>query len=133
MIQRSLTGVTLLVPTYDQGLACFRDKLGFEVVEDTDLGGGKRWLVVAAGAAAEVRLILAEPGNETQKRALGQQTGDRVGFFLRTDDFDSDYSAFSSMGIVFLEAPRDEPYGRVAVFRDDFGNLWDLIQTSADS
>ena len=82
MIQRSLTGVTLLVPTYDQGLACFRDKLGFEVVEDTDLGGGKRWLVVAAGAAAEVRLILAEPGNETQKRALGQQTGDRVGFFL---------------------------------------------------
>ena len=132
MIQRSLTGVTLLVPTYDQGLACFRDKLGFEVVEDTDLGGGKRWLVVAAGAAAEVRLILAEPGNETQKRALGQQTGDRVGFFLRTDDFDSDYSAFSSMGIAFLEAPRDEPYGRVAVFRDDFGNLWDPIQTSPD-
>ena len=128
MIQRSLSGVTVIVPSYAEGLACFRDKMGFGVLEDVDLGGGKRWLVVAPANSSQARLILAQPGNDQQRRAMGQQVGDRVGFFLQTDDFDRDHAAFTEQGIEFQEAPRTEPYGKVAVFRDDFGNLWDLIQ-----
>ena len=128
MIQRSLSGVTVIVPSYAEGLACFRDKMGFGVLEDVDLGGGKRWLVVAPANSSQARLILAQPGNDQQRRAMGQQVGDRVGFFLQTDDFDRDFADFIRSGIEFQEAPRTEPYGKVAVFRDDFGNLWDLIQ-----
>jgi hypothetical protein len=128
MIQRSLSGVTVIVPSYAEGLACFRDKMGFGVLEDVDLGGGKRWLVVAPANGSQARLILAQPGNDQQRRAMGQQVGDRVGFFLQTDDFDRDFADFIRSGIEFQEAPRTEPYGKVAVFRDDFGNLWDLIQ-----
>jgi catechol 2,3-dioxygenase-like lactoylglutathione lyase family enzyme len=128
MIQRSLSGVTVIVPSYAEGLACFRDKMGFSVLEDVDLGGGKRWLVVAPANSSQARLILAQPGNDQQRRAMGQQVGDRVGFFLQTDDFDRDFADFIRSGIEFQEAPRTEPYGKVAVFRDDFGNLWDLIQ-----
>ena len=128
MIQRSLSGVTVIVPSYAEGLACFRDKMGFGVLEDVDLGGGKRWLVVAPANSSQARLILAQPGNDQQRQAMGQQVGARVGFFLQTDDFDRDHAAFTEQGIEFQEAPRTEPYGKVAVFRDDFGNLWDLIQ-----
>jgi catechol 2,3-dioxygenase-like lactoylglutathione lyase family enzyme len=128
MIQRSLSGVTVIVPSYAEGLACFRDKMGFSVLEDVDLGGGKRWLVVAPANSSQARLILAQPGNDQQRQAMGQQVGDRVGFFLQTDDFDRDFADFIRSGIEFQEAPRTEPYGKVAVFRDDFGNLWDLIQ-----
>ena len=128
MIQHSLSGVTVIVPSYAEGLACFRDKMGFGVLEDVDLGGGKRWLVVAPANSSQARLILAQPGNDQQRRAMGQQVGDRVGFFLQTDDFDRDFADFIRSGIEFQEAPRTEPYGKVAVFRDDFGNLWDLIQ-----
>ena len=128
MIQRSLSGVTVIVPSYAEGLACFRDKMGFGVLEDVDLGGGKRWLVVAPANSSQARLILAQPGNDQQRQAMGQQVGDRVGFFLQTDDFDRDFADFIRSGIEFQEAPRTEPYGKVAVFRDDFGNLWDLIQ-----
>ena len=128
MIQRSLSGVTVIVPSYAEGLACFRDKMGFGVLEDVDLGAGKRWFVVAPANSSQARLILAQPGNDQQRRAMGQQVGDRVGFFLQTDDFDRDFADFIRSGIEFQEAPRTEPYGKVAVFRDDFGNLWDLIQ-----
>ena len=128
MIQRSLSGITVIVPSYAEGLACFRDKMGFGVLEDVDLGGGKRWLVVAPANSSQARLILAQPGNDQQRQAMGQQVGDRVGFFLQTDDFDRDFADFIRSGIEFQEAPRTEPYGIVAVFRDDFGNLWDLIQ-----
>ena len=128
MIQRSLSGVTVIVPSYAEGLACFRDKMGFSVLEDVDLGGGKRWLVVAPANSSQARLILAQPGNDQQRQAMGQQVGDRVGFFLQTDDFDRDFADFIRSGIEFQEAPRTESYGKVAVFRDDFGNLWDLIQ-----
>ena len=128
MIQRALSGVTVIVPSYAEGLACFRDNMGFGVLEDVDLGGGKRWLVVAPANSSQARLILAQPGNDQQRQAMGQQVGDRVGFFLQTDDFDRDFADFIRSGIEFQEAPRTEPYGKVAVFRDDFGNLWDLIQ-----
>ena len=129
MPHRLLSGVTILVPSYAEGLAFFCDKLGFSVLEDVDQGNGKRWLVVAPGKqVGQARIILALPANEAQRNAMGSQVGGRVGFFLQTDDFDRDFADYLAKGIDFTENPRAEPHGKVAVFRDDFGNLWDLIQ-----
>ena len=118
--------VALVVPDYDAAIAFYVGALGFELVEDTDQGGGKRWVVVRppGGGAA---LLLARAVTEAQTAAIGNQTGGRVGFFLETDDFARDHAAFLAAGVMFEEAPRDEPYGMVAVFRDPFGNRWDLL------
>ncbi|MGB1146645.1 MAG: VOC family protein [Alphaproteobacteria bacterium] len=128
MSNRKLSGLTLLVPTYDAGIGFFVDKLGFDLLENTDMGGGKRWVVVAPSKSNQTRIILAQPSSPEQQAATGNQTGGRVGFFLETDDFEQDHAAFSAKGVVFTETPRVEVYGKVAVFQDDFGNLWDLIQ-----
>ena len=128
MSNRKLSGLTLLVPTYDAGIGFFVDKLGFDLLENTDMGGGKRWVVVAPSKSNQTRIILAQPSSPEQQAATGNQTGGRVGFFLETDDFERDHAAFMAKGVVFTETPRVEVYGKVAVFQDDFGNLWDLIQ-----
>jgi predicted enzyme related to lactoylglutathione lyase len=117
--------VTLLVPDYDAGLAFFVGGLGWRCVEDEDQGR-KRWVVVAPEAGGTA-LVLARPTTQAQEAALGQQAGDRVGFFLMTRDFDRDAARIVSAGGTFLEAPRDETYGRLAQWRDPWGNLWDLI------
>jgi catechol 2,3-dioxygenase-like lactoylglutathione lyase family enzyme len=122
-----LQAVTLVVPDYDAGIAFFAGKRGFDLIEDTPRGDGKRWVVVAP-AGSEARLLLAAAANDAQRDAIGNQTGGRVGFFLETDDFARDHAAFMQLGVTFMEAPRREDYGIVAVFRDDFGNLWDLIE-----
>lgn len=124
-----LQAVTLVVPDYDEGIAFFVGKLGFDLVEDTPRGDGKRWVLVAP-RGGETRLLLAVGKGEAQRAAIGNQTGGRVAFFLETDDFARDHAAFMQRGVNFTEAPRREDYGSVAVFRDDFGNLWDLIQYS---
>jgi catechol 2,3-dioxygenase-like lactoylglutathione lyase family enzyme len=118
--------VTLVVDRYDRGIAFYRDILGFRLVADTDLGDCKRWVVVEAPDGG--RLLLAEASDEAQRAAVGRQTGGRVGFFLETDDFARDHAAFEDRGVRFLEAPRHESYGSVAVFEDPFGNAWDLIE-----
>ena len=125
-----LQAVTIVVPDYDEGIAFFTGKMGFDLIEDTPREAGKRWVVVAP-KGGETRLLLARAATDTQRAAIGNQTGGRVGFFLETDDFDRDHALFLARGIRFMEAPRVEPYGRVAVFHDDFGNLWDLIQYTA--
>jgi len=130
MIQ-SLAAVTILVPNYDEGLAFFRDVLGFTVLEDTSLGPSKRWVVVAPSRGAGAALVLAVPRNERQRTRVGDQTGGRVGFMLRTSDFRSDYEALLTRGVSFLETPRREPYGLVAVFIDPWGGKWDLIQPAS--
>jgi catechol 2,3-dioxygenase-like lactoylglutathione lyase family enzyme len=117
---------TLVVPSYDDGIAFYRDVLGLKLVADTPLGPGKRWVVVEGDGGG--RLLLAEASDEAQRAAIGRQTGGRVGFFLETDDFARDHAVFSARGATFLEEPRHEAYGSVAVFRDPFGNTWDLIQ-----
>ena len=122
-----LQAVTLVVPDYDQGIAFFVGKLGFDLIEDTLRGEGKRWVLVAP-PGGETRLLLAEGKGDRQRAAIGNQTGGRVGFFLETGDFARDHAAFVQRGVTFMEAPRREDYGTVAVFRDDFGNRWDLIQ-----
>jgi len=125
---RYLAGIALIVRDYDEAIAWYRDKLGFTCVEDTPVEAGKRWVLMAAGAAAETRILLARARGIEQERAIGHQSGGRVFLFLYTDDFERDYAAFTSRGVRFLEPPRDEAYGVVAVFEDLYGNKWDLLQ-----
>jgi len=127
-----LATVSLLTPDYDEGLAFFVGVLGFTLVEDTALEAGKRWVVVAPPGAG-ARLLLARAATAAQREAIGAQAGGRVFLFLETDDFDRDHAAWVARGVAFEGPPRDEPYGRVAVFRDPFGNRWDLIQPRATS
>jgi catechol 2,3-dioxygenase-like lactoylglutathione lyase family enzyme len=127
---RRLAALTLLIPDYDDAIAWFTQALGFTLVVDTPLGGGKRWVVVSAGEGG-AQIVLARPGNERQRSLIGDQTGGRVGLFLHTDNFAGDYAAMQSQGVRFLEAPRDEQYGTVAVFADAWGNRWDLIEPRA--
>lgn len=124
--------VTLVVRAYDEALAFYRDALGFEVAEDTDRGDGTRWVVVCPrGAAPGTGLLLARAKDEVQGRAVGAQTGGRVGFFLHTEDFAADHARMVAAGVRFLEEPRHETYGSVAVFEDLYGNRWDLLQPAA--
>ncbi len=125
---RAIATVALLVADYDEAAAWFRDKLGFALVEDVDLGDGKRWVVVAPAAGRGARLLLARADTPKQRRAIGNQAGGRVFLFLETDDFSRDHQAMLSAGVDFREAPRREAYGTVAVFLDLYGNAWDLIQ-----
>ena len=119
--------IAILVPDYDAGIAFFVEKMGFSLFEDTDLGHGKRWVRVGP-AGAQTAFLLAKAVGAAQIAAIGQQGGGRVWLFLQTDDFARDHAAMRVNGVTFEESPRDEPYGQVAVFRDPFGNRWDLIQ-----
>ena len=118
--------LSILVPTYADGIAFFVDTLGFDLREDSDLGDGKRW-VRAAPRGAQTAFLLAEAKGD-QRAFIGKQGGGRVWLFLQTDDFVRDHARFAANGVTFEEDPRHEPYGTVAVFRDPFGNRWDLIE-----
>ena len=124
---RALALTTLVVRDYDEAIAFYRDALGFELVEDTDLGQGKRWVVVRPGSESGA-LLLAKASAPEQSARVGDQTGGRVAFFLHTDDFARDYEAMLRRGVRFVRPPKNEPYGTVAVFEDVYGNLWDLLQ-----
>jgi len=127
-MKQKIGALALIVPDYDEAVAFYTGKLGFDLIEDTDLGNGKRWVLVAPKGSSETRLLLAKADGETQQAAIGNQTGGRVFLFLNTDDFDRDHHAMMTAGVTFLETPRSELYGKVAVFQDPFGNKWDLIQ-----
>lgn len=119
---------SLVVREYDDAIAWFIGKLGFRLVEDTKLNDAKRWVLVAPPGDGNASIVLARAVTPSQTAAVGNQTGGRVGFFLQTDDFHRDHQAFLERGVEFLESPRDEEYGTVAIFRDLYGNKWDLIQ-----
>ena len=121
-----IAALTLVVKSYDDALAWYRDKLGFSIT-DTDLGGGKRW-VTATPPGGSCALLLAQAANPEQASAIGAQAGGRVLLFLHTDDFARDHAAMTAAGVTFLESPRHEAYGTVAVFEDLYGNRWDLLQ-----
>ena len=123
--------VTLVVDDYDRAIDYYVRTLGFALVEDTPLGGGKRWVVVSPQGGVGSGLLLAKAANDRQKQAVGQQTGGRVFLFLHTDDFRRDHAAYSKRGVTFVEGPRQEAYGTVAVFTDLYGNRWDLIEPTA--
>jgi catechol 2,3-dioxygenase-like lactoylglutathione lyase family enzyme len=127
-IVQSIGAVAIVVPSYKEGLAFFVDVLGFSLIEDTPVGPDKRWVVVAPPGSTGTRLLLARAASDEQRNLIGRQAGGRVFLFLHTADFMRDYHRMSSAGVAFEETPREEPYGKVAVFRDPFGNRWDLIE-----
>lgn len=125
---QSIATVAMVVADYDEAIAFYTGALGFALVADIDLGGGKRWVLVAPAGDRGARLLLAQANGPEQAGRVGDQTGGRVGFFLETDDFARDHTAYKARGVRFLEEPRHEPYGTVAVFADLYGNKWDLIE-----
>jgi catechol 2,3-dioxygenase-like lactoylglutathione lyase family enzyme len=118
---------TIVVRDYDEAITFYTQSLGFDLVEDTDLGNGKRWVVVRPPHSRESGILLARAATPHQQSRIGDQTGGRVAFFLTTDDFPRDYTRLRAAGIHFEEPPRQEPYGTVAVFQDLYGNRWDLL------
>jgi catechol 2,3-dioxygenase-like lactoylglutathione lyase family enzyme len=128
-VRQSLSLVSLVVRDYDEALDFFVGKLGFVLVEDRDVPEqAKRWVVVSPPGAGESRLLLARASTEEQASRIGAQTGGRVFLFLATDDFHRDYDRYRAAGVEFVRPPKEEPYGTVAVFKDLYGNLWDLVQ-----
>ena len=123
----ALATVALIVPDYDEAIAFFTRALGFDLVEDRPMGG-KRWVVVQPPGGQGATLLLARAATDEQAVLVGRQWAGRVGLFLHTTDFAAMQARMLAHGVHFLEAPRDEPYGRVAVFEDRWGNRWDLLQ-----
>lgn len=131
-MRQSIALVSLLVRDYDEAIQFYVGKLRFRIVEDKPVPEqAKRWVVVAPPGNSGCRLLLARAATPGQQKYIGNQTGGRVFLFLRTDDFERDYKAYRARGIEFVREPRDEPYGTVAVFKDLYGNLWDLIEPKA--
>lgn len=124
---RTIASLALLVADYDEAIAFYVDNLGFSLIDDTPLGDGKRWVRVAPTGGGTA-LLLARADGPEQAAHIGNQTGGRVFLFLETDNFARDHALFSARGVRFLEVPRHEAYGTVAVFEDLYGNRWDLIE-----
>ena len=131
-MKQSIGLVSLVVHDYDDALAFYVGVLGFSLMEDSFMPEqNKRWVVVAPPGATESRLLLARASSPEQAGRIGNQTGGRVFLFLYTDDFARDYQAFKSKGVAFVREPSQHAYGTVAVFKDPWGNLWDLLQPTA--
>lgn len=131
-MQQKIHSVSLLVREYDEAIVFYTEKLGFSLEEDSDLGNHKRWVLVAPPGARGARLLLARAADAAQRAQVGNQAGGRVFLFLHTDDFWRDYAAMGAKGVRFLEQPREEPYGTVAVFEDLYGNRFDLLESKED-
>jgi catechol 2,3-dioxygenase-like lactoylglutathione lyase family enzyme len=126
-----VAGVALVVRDYDEAVAFYTSVLGFNLIEDTALSAGKRWVVVAPPGSDGATILLARAATPEQESRIGNQTGGRVCLFLHTDDFWRDYGALRSRGVNFVEDPRHETFGTVAVFVDLYGNKWDLVERTA--
>ena len=127
-MNRKIGYISLIVPNYDEAKDYYMRALGFELVEDTDLGEGKRWVVIKPGQGEGTGIVLAEAKTAEEKAAVGNQGAGRVWLFLHTEDFQRDHWRFQANGVHFLEPPREEAYGTVAVFKDRYGNKWDLLE-----
>jgi catechol 2,3-dioxygenase-like lactoylglutathione lyase family enzyme len=132
IINQKLAHVTLLVDDYDEAIEFYRDKLNFRLIEDNKLSETKRWVLIAPPGTSEFCLLLAKAANETQKAQVGNQSGGRVFLFLFTDDFERDYENLIQQKIKIIRPPQHESYGKVTVFADLYGNLWDLIEPEND-
>ena len=130
--RQTISQIALVVRDYDEAIHFYVDVLGFTLIEDTEVPAqGKRWVTVAPRGSTGSRLLLARAANDEQASRIGNQTGGRVFLFLHTDNFWRDFHAYKSRGVIFVREPRAESYGTVAVFRDLYGNLWDLVQPDA--
>ena len=130
---QTLAQIALVVRDYDEAITFFTQRLGFVLIEDSALSQDKRWVVVKPNNPGSAALLLAKAATPEQQSAIGNQAGGRVAFFLLTDDFWRDHHAMQSSGVKFLEPPREEPYGTVAVFEDLYGNKWDLLMPRSAS
>ena len=128
-MKQHIGAISLVVKDYDEAISFYTKKLNFELVEDTDRGEGKRWVVVSPPGSSETRLLLAKAASPLQESSIGNQTGGRVFLFLHTDDLWRDYESMKANGVRFLEEPRTEVYGIVVVFEDLYGNKWDLLES----
>ena len=128
MSLQRIAALALLVDDYDRAITYYTQVLGFRLIEDTPQGPGKRFVRVAPPGDSETALLLAKAAKPEQVARIGDQTGGRVFLFLNTDDFWRDYNDYKAKGVDFTESPREETYGTVVVFRDLYGNLWDLVQ-----
>jgi catechol 2,3-dioxygenase-like lactoylglutathione lyase family enzyme len=134
MPKQTLALTSVLVKEYDEAIAFYVGVLGFSLVEDSPVPAqNKRWVVVAPPGATESRLLLARAASPDQESHVGNQTGGRVFLFLHTDDFWRDFHSYTAKGVSFVRPPAEELHGTVAVFRDLYGNLWDLIQPRTDA
>lgn len=131
MMAQHLHAFALLVDDYDRAIDYYCNTLGFRLVEDTLQSPEKRWVLVAPKGAGDTHILLARASSAEQSLSIGNQSGGRVFLFLHTDDFDGDYRTYRERGVDFTEQPRHEPYGKVVVFRDLYGNRWDLMQLIA--
>lgn len=132
-MKQSIVHIALVVRDYDEALDFYRNKLNFELIEDTyQPEQDKRWVVVAPPGGSGTTLLLARASRPEQEAFIGNQTGGRVFLFLNTDDFWRDYNAMRARGIKFVREPKQADYGMVAVFEDLYGNLWDLLQLNED-
>jgi len=128
-MQQAIAQIAIVVRDYDEAIGYYVGTLGFRLVEDTFIAAqNKRWVVIAPAGASATKLLLARAVGDEQVSRIGNQTGGRVFLFLHTDDFWRDYHAYRSKGVIFVREPQHESYGTVAVFKDLYGNLWDLIQ-----
>lgn len=127
-MKQRIAHVALVVKNYDEAIEFYTKKLNFDLIEDTKIGEGKRWVLVRPKGDEKCCLLLAEPVNDRQAAAIGNQTGGRVFLFLYTDDFERDYQNLLEQGIEIIRPPVVEPFGKVAVFSDLYGNWWDLIE-----
>jgi len=128
-MKQKIAHITLVVNDYDKAIEYYTQKLNFDLIEDSKIDKEKRWVLVSPKGAASPSLLLAKAANNQQLKSVGNQTGGRVFLFLNTDDFFRDYNLMKDKGVQFIEDPRTETYGTVAVFEDLYGNLWDLIQS----
>jgi predicted enzyme related to lactoylglutathione lyase len=127
-LKQTIARIALVVDNYDKAIEFYTKKLDFILVEDTDLGEGKRWVIVAPQGSKECALVLAKSDGEEQASRVGNQTGGRVFLFLYTDDFWRDYYKMVERGVKIVREPEKMPYGMVAVFKDLYGNMWDLLE-----
>lgn len=127
-MKQIISSLALLVRDYDEAITYYTEKIGFKLAANTDLGESKRWVLLSPPGAAECHILLARADTAEQRSRIGNQTGGRVFLILETDNFERDHAAMQASGVEFLEEPRHEPYGTVAVFRDLYGNKWDLLE-----
>lgn len=126
-MKQTLAGIAIVVKDYDEAIEFYTKQLGFDLIEDTVLSETKRWVLVSPKNSDDCKLLLAKAANDEQASRIGNQTGGRVFLFLHTDDFWRDYNNYKAKGIEFIREPAKEQYGTVSVFKDLYGNLWDLI------
>jgi len=127
-MKQKIGNIALVVEDYDEAIDFYVNKLNFDLIEDTQLDENKRWVVVSPKGSNESRLLLAKADNDDQKSRIGNQTGGRVFLFLFTDNFERDFNNLKRQNVTIIREPKDEVYGKVLVFSDLYGNLWDLIE-----